>query len=73
MINELREAIHATPFIPFTVALSDGRRMRARTVDHVHLSPRGSTLYLYPDDEHVVWVSTRHVTSVEPDEEPAVS
>ena len=73
MINELRQAIHAVPFVPFTVTLSDGRRVRARTVDHVHLSPRGITLYIYPDDKYVVWVSTRHVTSIGLDEEPAVS
>lgn len=73
MINELREAIHATPFNPFTVTLSDGRRLRARTVDHAHLSPNGNTLYVYPEDDHVVWVSARHVTSMEFGAEPAVS
>ena len=73
VINGLREVIRATPFIPFTVTLSDGRRLRARTVNHVFLSPRGDTVYIYADDDHVVWVSTRHVTSIEPDQEAAVS
>jgi len=73
MIDELRTAIHASPFVPFTITLSDGRRLRAQTGDHVFLSPRGTTVYIYPTDEHVVWVSTRHITSIEPDEEPAIS
>jgi hypothetical protein len=73
MVEEIRKAIHATPFVPFTVALSDGRRLRVPTVDHVFLSPKGSSLHIYPDDDHVVWVSTLHVTSIEPDQEAAFS
>lgn len=73
MIDELRQAVHASPFVPFTITLSDGRRLRARTIDHVHLSPRGATRYIYPNDEHVLWVATLHVTSVDFDQEPAVS
>jgi hypothetical protein len=73
MVNGLREAIRATPFVPFTITLTDGRRLRARTVDHVLLSPRGDTFYIYPDDDHIVWVNTLHVTSIEPDQEAAIS
>jgi len=47
--------------------------LRAHTVDLVLLSPRGDTFYIYPDDDHVVWVNTLHVTSIERDQEAAVS
>ncbi|MEO8351878.1 MAG: hypothetical protein ABI680_09100 [Chthoniobacteraceae bacterium] len=52
--------------------LSDGRRFRVPTGDHVFLSPRGTMLYVYPDDDHVVWIAPRQVTTVEFDREPAI-
>jgi hypothetical protein len=73
MIEEIRKAIRAVPFVPFTVAISDGRRLHVPTVDHVFLVPNGASLHVYPDNDHPVWVSTHHVTSIERDPERAVS
>ena len=73
MTEEIRKAIRAIPFVPFTVAISDGRRLHVPTVDHVFLEPNGASLHIYPDNDHPAWVSTRHVTSIEPDEKQAIS
>lgn len=71
MIPEIREAICATPFVPFTIELSDGRRFRVPSGDHAFIWPRGTALYVYPDDDHVLWMSPRHITSMEFDRDPA--
>jgi hypothetical protein len=73
MNEEIRKAIRATPFVPFTFALSDGRRLHVPTGDHAFLSPSGGSLHIYPDNDHAVWISTQHVTSIEPDREATVS
>jgi hypothetical protein len=73
MVEEIRKAIRAVPFVPFTVAISDGRRLHIPTVDHVFLVPNGASLHIYPDNDNPVWVSTGHVTSIEPDRQQAVS
>ena len=42
MIPRIRELLHATPFMPFTIRTSDGREYVAPTADHAAINPKGS-------------------------------
>ena len=45
----IKERVHAAPFIPFSVRLTDGRTCEVPGADYVSLSPTGRTIILYTD------------------------
>ncbi len=52
MQEEIRKLIRATPFVPFTVFMTDGRSFGIPTSDHIFIYPSG--LIGVEDDRRVV-------------------
>jgi hypothetical protein len=49
--EQLRAAIHASPFRPFTIRMADGRTFSVAHPDFLSVSPAGRTVVIYqPDD-----------------------
>ena len=55
-VDEIRTLLHAQPFIPFTIHLADGRKLRIAHPDFVATAHKSNTIIVYlPDDSfHVV-------------------
>ena len=49
--DRLRDQLHFTPFRPFAVELSSGKRVRIEHPDYAILSPGGTTLVVFSRDE----------------------
>ena len=49
--DRLRNQLHFTPFRPFVVELSSGKRVRIEHSDYAILSPGGTTLVVFSRDE----------------------
>ena len=64
-ISEIRDFLHAAPFMPFDIHLSDGRAMRIAHPDLVTITGRGRIIIEGDTDDVYANVSPLHVTSVE--------
>jgi hypothetical protein len=64
MIPRIRELLHSTPFIPFTIRTSDGREYTVPTADHAAINPRGSRVIVFADDDSQAEVAALHVATV---------
>ncbi|MDW8343007.1 MAG: hypothetical protein RMM51_00775 [Verrucomicrobiae bacterium] len=51
MTNDIRQRLEAQPFVPFVVYTADGREYKVPTPDHAHVSPGGSRVSIWTDDE----------------------
>ena len=49
--GELRKAVHARPFRPFTLYMADGRTLRVIHPEFVAISPTGRTAAVYPEGD----------------------
>ena len=47
-IDEIRELVHAVPFLPFTLLVAGGTAIQVAHPDFIALSPTGRTLIVYP-------------------------
>lgn len=47
---QLRAALRALPFRPFTLEVAGGKRVPVRHSDYAQLSPNGRTLIVFTDD-----------------------
>lgn len=50
MINDVRELATARPFTPFTIHTLDGGAMYVPTINHVHVAPLVSRVFVFHDD-----------------------
>jgi hypothetical protein len=50
-VEQLKSAVSASPFRPFTIHMADGRSFHVRHPDFIARSPSGRTLIVYRDDE----------------------
>ena len=64
MIPRIRELLHSSPFVPFTIRTSDGREYLIPTVDHAAIPPKGSRVIVFGDDDSQAEVSAFHVATV---------
>lgn len=48
--EEIRTLLHTQPFVPFTIHLADGRKMRIDHPDFVATAPKSDTLIVYQSD-----------------------
>lgn len=55
MTGDIRKHLQITPFVPFSVRTSDGRRNPVPTIDHIYLPPSGGRVVI-SDDQGVVVV-----------------
>ena len=60
MTGDIRKRLQITPFVPFSVRTSDGRKYPVPTVDHIYLPPSGGRVVI-SDDEGVTWRWKRHL------------
>ncbi len=51
MISDIRNAIDAVPFVPFTIHTTNGRAFRVPTVDHIAVPPAGGRVFIFGDNE----------------------
>jgi hypothetical protein len=64
MIPRIRELLHATPFMPFTIRTSDDREYVVPTADHAAINPKGSRVIVFADDDGQAEVAAFHVATV---------
>ncbi len=65
IIDAVRQYLHASPFEPFQVVTSSGRRYRVATADHAGINPLGNRVLIWFDDEGSVTVSGLHIVAIE--------
>ena len=51
MTADIRKLVHAVPFVPFTIHLADGGKLRVPTIDHIAVPPAGGRIFVFGDDE----------------------
>jgi hypothetical protein len=64
MIPRIRELLHSSPFVPFTIRTSDGREYLVPTADHAAINPKGSRVIVFADDDSQAEVAALHVATV---------
>ena len=64
-IPMLRELLSASPFRPFVVCLSDGRKLPVPHPDFLTISPRGRILWEGRTEDEFAMAMPIHVTGVE--------
>lgn len=70
MIQKIRDLLNKAPFTPFVIHTSGGREYRVETVDHAQISPKGSQVNIWFDNEGGVTLAALHITAVETVEVP---
>jgi hypothetical protein len=65
MIGDIRQHLQATPFEPFTIVTSSGRRYPVPSADHAGLNPRASRVVVWFDHDSSVTVAGLHVVAIE--------
>ena len=51
MTDDIREYLAARPFVPFIVYTADGREYKVPTAEHAFVSPRGTRVTIFSDDD----------------------
>lgn len=64
MFEKLRSLWHATPFVPFTIHLADGRSFEVPHPDFFLLPPNTSTMIVVDERSRIHTISGRGVVSV---------
>ena len=65
MKEDVREFLLASPFEPFTIVTSGGRRYEVPSPDHAGLNPSGSRIVVWFDNGGSVTLSALHITALE--------
>ena len=53
MISDIRDHLEKRPFVPFTINMADGRRIRVATRDHIAIS-QTRTIVMHDNDSYDV-------------------
>ncbi len=64
-IEQLRRAIRATPFRPFTIRMADGGHFPIPHPDFLSVSPAGRTVVIYHTDDSASIVDFLLMTEIE--------
>ncbi|MDQ6655822.1 MAG: hypothetical protein M3Y80_08420, partial [Verrucomicrobiota bacterium] len=64
MIPRIRELLDASPFVAFKIRTSDGREYIIPTPDHATITPKGTRVLVFGDDESQTDVAALHVAAV---------
>jgi hypothetical protein len=62
--DEIRELQTATPFEPYSVVTSDGKRLYVKHPDYCFITPGNDHLYIFSDEVKREIVATRNITRV---------
>jgi len=65
MIGDIRQHLQASPFEPFTIVTSSGRRYPVPSADHAGLNPGNTRVVVWFDDDASVTVAALHISSLE--------
>jgi hypothetical protein len=65
MIADIKKLLETSPFEPFSIVTSGGKTYHVATSDHAGISPAGSRLVVWFDDESSVTLSGLHITAIE--------
>ena len=65
MIPRIRELLHNTPFVPFTIRISDGREYVIPTADHAAVNPSRTRVIVFSDDDSQAEVAALLVAAVD--------
>jgi len=63
-LDQLRNAVKAQPFEPFTIHLADGRHLFVRHPDFIIFAPSGRTAIVYQTDDSYNNIDLRLVTDL---------
>ena len=63
-IQKLREVLHAEPFEPFSIHISDGRSIPVPHPDFVSVDPKGRIAHVFRQDGTSEFVDFRLVTTI---------
>jgi hypothetical protein len=64
MIGEISRRLHASPFSPFVILTSNGRRYSIPHPDHIHIGPRGTRVFIFHDDDTSAALTPLHIVAV---------
>ena len=64
MIDQIQRRLATKPFEPFFIRTSDGQVYEVPTVDHLFISPRGTRVAIYFDDDTHVTLPLLHIVAV---------
>ena len=65
MIGDIRQHLGATPFEPFTIVTSSGRRYPVPRADHANSNPQGTRVVVwFDDDDASVTIAGLHVAAI---------
>ena len=64
-MNQVRKAMHAQPFQPFTLHLADGRTFVVKHPDFIAVSPNGRETVFVGDDEGIHDIEMLMIVEVE--------
>lgn len=73
MNADVRKLVHAVPFVPFTIHLADGGRLRVSTVEHIAVPPAGGRIFVFGEDERYDVLSALLISRITVDRESATS
>jgi hypothetical protein len=62
--DDIRQAITALPYRPFTLHTADGRAFPIHARDLVMVSPRGLTVDVYQPDDRLNMLDTIQITAI---------
>ncbi len=63
--NIIRDLLHTTPFVPFTVHVADGKSIAVRHPDYATLTQGGRMFFVNTKDDDFEWVDVFLITRVE--------
>ena len=64
-MDEIRNRLKASPFVPFTIYVTDGREYRVPTADHAHVLPDNRRVSVWTDDNRQYTLPLRQLSGVE--------
>jgi hypothetical protein len=69
MIDKIARLLRANPFRPFSVSTTSGETFVVPHPDHALVSPKGSLVTIYGDDDTAVWLWALHITAIKTTED----
>ena len=66
LAGNIRRQLTAVPFAPFIIRMNDGRKFAVKHPDFADVSPKGSYVIVYDDEDAALALSSILIASVEP-------
>jgi hypothetical protein len=61
----IKEAVHAEPFLPFTIYLADGRSVHVPAADFVSISPRALVVIVWTKQDAQRIIDVHSIAEIE--------